>query len=339
MKNLFNDKTLLITGGTGSFGNAVLKKLLNSNIKEIRIFSRDEKKQNDQRIKYKNDKIKFIIGDVRSFNSINSAMKNVDYVFAAAALKQVPSCEFYPLEAIKTNVIGIDNTLRAAISNQVEKIVVLSTDKAVNPINVMGMSKALSEKVAIAKSRITENISTKICVTRYGNVMASRGSVIPLFVRQIKSGSKITITDPDMTRFMMSLDEAVDLVLYAFSNCDRGDLFVQKSPATTINNLVLALKEIFNAKNQVVIMGTRHGEKKHEILLNREELYKAKDLGEYYKVPIDNRDLNYENFFEKGDKPLSSEIEYSSENTTRLDLDMMMDRLLNLEYIKNEIEG
>ena len=339
MKNLFNDKTLLITGGTGSFGNAVLKKLLNSNIKEIRIFSRDEKKQNDQRIKYKNDKIKFIIGDVRSFNSINSAMKNVDYVFAAAALKQVPSCEFYPLEAIKTNVIGIDNTLRAAISNQVEKIVVLSTDKAVNPINVMGMSKALSEKVAIAKSRITENISTKISITRYGNVMASRGSVIPLFVRQIKSGSKITITDPDMTRFMMSLDEAVDLVLYAFSNCDRGDLFVQKSPATTINNLVLALKEIFNAKNQVVIMGTRHGEKKHEILLNREELYKAKDLGEYYKVPIDNRDLNYENFFEKGDKPLSSEIEYSSENTTRLDLDMMMDRLLNLEYIKNEIEG
>ena len=338
MNNLFQDKTLLITGGTGSFGNAVLRRLLNSNIKEIRIFSRDEKKQNDQRIKYANDKIKYIIGDVRSYNSINSAMLNVDYVFAAAALKQVPSCEFYPLEAIKTNVLGLDNTTRAAISNQVKKMVVLSTDKAVNPINVMGMTKALSEKVAIANSRVTDNISTKICVTRYGNVMASRGSVIPLFVKQIKSGSKITITDPEMTRFMMSLDEAVDLVLFAFKNCDQGDLFVQKSPATTINNLVLALKKIFNASNEIIIMGTRHGEKKHEVLLNREEFIKANDLGDYYKVPVDKRNLNYENYYEKGDKPLSREIDYTSENTNRLDLDMMVNRLLDLEYIKNELE-
>ena len=245
---MFKDKVLLITGGTGSFGNAVMNRLIDSNIKEIRIFSRDEKKQNDQRIKYNNSKIKYIIGDVRSFNSIDLAMKNVDYVFAAAALKQVPSCEFYPLEAIKTNVLGIDNTLNAAINNRVKNIVVLSTDKAVNPINAMGMSKALAEKIAVAKARIKENISTKICVTRYGNVMASRGSVIPLFVKQIKSGGKITITDPDMTRFMMSLDEAVNLVFYGFSNCSQGDLFVQKSPATTIENLVLALKKIFNAK-------------------------------------------------------------------------------------------
>jgi len=272
---MFKDKSLLITGGTGSFGTAVLNRFLDSEIKEIRIFSRDEKKQDDMRKKYHNDKIKFIIGDVRSFNSIDSAIGGVDYVFCAAALKQVPSCEFYPLEAVKTNIIGVDNTLRAGIQNNVKKIIVLSTDKAVNPINAMGMSKALAEKVSIAATRNILNNKTKICITRYGNVMASRGSVIPLFVRQIKSGKSLTITDPDMTRFMMSLDDAVNLVLYAFNNCEQGAIFVQKSPAATINILVQALKEIFNANNKVKIMGTRHGEKKHEVLLNREEFFNS----------------------------------------------------------------
>ena len=289
--------------------------------------------------KFGNEKLKFYIGDVRDYQSVLSAVRGADFIFHAAALKQVPSCEFYPLEAIKTNVLGIDNTLNAAINNRVKNIVVLSTDKAVNPINAMGMSKALAEKIAVAKARIKENISTKICVTRYGNVMASRGSVIPLFVKQIKSGGKITITDPDMTRFMMSLDEAVNLVFYGFSNCSQGDLFVQKSPATTIENLVLALKKIFNAKNEVLIMGTRHGEKKHEVLLNREELFKAHDLGEYYKVSIDKKELNFADYFEKGDKPLSSEIEYSSENTKRLNLEMMIEQLLCLEFIQREIGG
>lgn len=334
---MFKDKTLLITGGTGSFGSAVLKRFINSEINEIRIFSRDEKKQDDIRKKYNNNKIKFIIGDVRSFNSINSAMRNVDYVFCAAALKQVPSCEFYPLEAVKTNIMGVDNTLKAILENNVKKVIVLSTDKSVNPINAMGMSKALMEKVAIATARNIKNNSTKICITRYGNVMASRGSVIPLFVNQIKSNKPITITDPDMTRFMMSLNDAVDLVLYAFNNCEQGDIFVQKSPAATIDTLVMALKEIFNAKNNVTIMGTRHGEKKHEVLLNREELFKSTDLGGYYKVPIDKRTLNYEIYFEKGDKPLSDETEYTSENTKRLDKGELIKLLLKLDYIKSEL--
>ena len=334
---MFKDKTLLITGGTGSFGSTVLERFLDSNINEIRIFSRDEKKQNDMRIKYHNEKIKFIIGDVRSFNSINSAMGGVDYVFCAAALKQVPSCEFYPLEAVKTNIIGIDNTLKAALVNNVKKAIVLSTDKSVNPINAMGMSKALMEKVAIATARNMENKSTKISITRYGNVMASRGSVIPLFVNQIKSNKSITITDPDMTRFMMSLNDAVDLVLFAFNNCDQGDIFIQKSPATTINTLVLALKEIFSSKAKVEIMGTRHGEKKHEVLLNREELFKSEDLGRYYRVPIDKRSLNYEIYFEKGDKPLSDETEYTSENTKRLNKGELIKLLLKLDYIKSEL--
>ena len=335
---MFNDKTLLITGGTGSFGTTVLNRFLDTDIKEIRIFSRDEKKQNDMRLKNNNKKIKFFIGDVRSFDSIYSAMKSVDYVFCAAALKQVPSCEFYPLEAVKTNIIGVDNTLKAVLENNVKKVVVLSTDKSVNPINAMGMSKALMEKVAIATARNIENNSTKICITRYGNVMASRGSVIPLFVNQIKSDKPITITDPDMTRFMMSLNDAVDLVLYAFNNCDQGDIFVQKSPAATIDTLVMALKEIFNAKNNVTIMGTRHGEKKHEVLLNREELFKSKDLGRYYKVPIDKRTLNYEIYFEKGDKPLSQETKYTSENTKRLDKGELIKLLLELDYIKSELD-
>jgi len=334
---MFNNKSLLITGGTGSFGTAVLNKFLTSEIKEIKIFSRDEKKQDDMRKKYNNDKIKFIIGDVRSFNSINSAMRGVDYIFCAAALKQVPSCEFYPLEAVKTNVLGIDNTLKAGIENGVKKIIVLSTDKAVNPINAMGMSKALAEKLSIATARNININSTKICITRYGNVMASRGSVIPLFVQQIKSGEPLTITDPDMTRFMMSLDDAVNLVLYAFNNCSQGDIFVQKSPAVTINNLVRALKTIFDVNNKVKIMGTRHGEKKHEILLNREELFKSENLGDYYRVPPDSRSLNYDNYFEKGDKPLSSEIDYSSENTKRLNKNEMIDKLLELDFIKSEL--
>jgi len=331
---VFKNKTLIITGGTGSFGSTVLDRILKTEIKEIRIFSRDEKKQNDMRIKYNNDKIKFIIGDVRSFDSINNALNGADYIFCAAALKQVPSCEFYPMEAVKTNILGIDNTLRAGIVNNVEKIVVLSTDKAVNPINAMGISKALMEKVAIATARHLGNSKTKITITRYGNVMASRGSVIPLFIKQIKENKPLSITDPNMTRFIMSLENAVDLVLYAFKNCNQGDIFVQKSPAATIENLAIALKEIFKAKNKINIIGTRHGEKKHEILLGREELFKSIDLGEYYKVPIDNRNLNYEKYFELGDKPLSSENEYSSKNTNILDKDELIKVLLNLEYLK-----
>ena len=336
---MFKDKILLITGGTGSFGTAVLDRFLNSNIKEIRIFSRDEKKQNDMRLKYNNDKIKFIIGDVRSYESINSAMMGVDHVFSAAALKQVPSCEFYPLEAVKTNIIGVDNTIKAAINNNVEKVIVLSTDKAVNPINAMGMSKGLMEKVACATSRNLKNSKTKITVTRYGNVMASRGSVIPLFVDQILSNKPITITDPNMTRFMMSLDEAVDLVLFAFKNCQQGDIFVQKSPSSTIDNLVLALKEIFKSKVKVNIMGTRHGEKKHELLLNRHELFRSIDLGDYYKIPIDGRTLNYENYFEKGNKPLSGVHEYSSENTVRLNKEDLIKILLKLDFIKLKLSS
>lgn len=335
---MFKDKVLLITGGTGSFGNAVLDRFLNTDIAEIRIFSRDEKKQHDMRLKYNNKKLKFYIGDVRSFDSINMAARGVDYVFSAAALKQVPSCEFYPIEAVKTNVMGTANTLNAAIANGIKKAIVLSTDKAVYPINAMGMSKALMEKVTVATSRNVPNDGPVMCNTRYGNVMASRGSVIPLFVEQIKSGKPLTITDPDMTRFMMSLPDAVELVLFAFDNGNQGDTFVQKAPAATILTLVEALKKIFNASNEVQIMGTRHGEKKHEALLSKEEFLKADDLGGYYRIPSDARDLNYASYFEEGDKVLTVESDYTSENTERLDVDGMIALLMKLDFIQNELK-
>ena len=336
---MFKDKTLLITGGTGSFGNTVMDKFIDSDIGEIRIFSRDEKKQHDMRLKYNNDKIKFCIGDVRSFDSINTAMRGVDYVFSAAALKQVPSCEFYPVEAVKTNILGTENTLNAAINNNVKNAIVLSTDKAVYPINAMGMSKALMEKVTVATSRSVPAGGPVMCNTRYGNVMASRGSVIPLFVEQIKSGQPLTITDPDMTRFMMSLPEAVDLVLFAFEHGEQGDTFVQKAPAATILVLAEALQQIFNSKSEIRILGTRHGEKKHEALLSREEYIKADDLGGYYRVSADTRDLNYAKFFEEGETTLSQETDYTSENTNRLDVDGMVEALMKLEFIKNELKG
>jgi UDP-glucose 4-epimerase len=335
---MFKDKTLLVTGGTGSFGNAVLRRFMDTEVKEIRIFSRDEKKQDDMRHQLQNPKVKFYIGDVRDYNSINTAMRDVDYVFCAAALKQVPSCEFYPLEAVKTNVLGTENTLNAAIENGVRNVIVLSTDKAVCPINAMGMSKALMEKVAIAKARSLgdEGLPT-ICVTRYGNVMASRGSVIPLFISQIKAGQPITITDPNMTRFMMSLDEAVNLVLFAFKNGVAGDTFVQKAPAATIAQLAAVLVDIFKAKNEIRIIGTRHGEKKHESLLNREEMARSFDLIDYYRVPSDMRGLNYEKFFEKGENRISEHQDYTSENTQRLTDGELQDTLLKLDYIQKEL--
>ena len=335
---MFENKILMITGGTGSFGNAVLKRFLDTDVGEIRIFSRDEKKQDDMRHKLQNDKVKFYIGDVRDFNSINSAMRGVDYVFSAAALKQVPSCEFYPLQAVYTNVMGTENALNAAIANDVKNVIVLSTDKAVYPINAMGMSKALMEKVAVAKARTIENgDGPTICVTRYGNVMASRGSVIPLFTGQIQEGKQLTVTDPDMTRFMMSLDDAVDLVLFAFKNGKSGDTFVQKAPAATISVLTEALKSIFGADNEVKVIGTRHGEKKHETLLNREELVNAEDLKEYYRVPSDTRDLNYGKYFEEGEDRISIEHDYTSGNTHRLDKDEMIELLMKLDYVQGEL--
>jgi UDP-glucose 4-epimerase len=336
---MFKDKTLLITGGTGSFGNAVVRRFLHSDITEIRIFSRDEKKQEDMRHELRNAKLKFYIGDVRSFESINNAMRGVDYVFNAAALKQVPSCEFYPLEALYTNVLGTENTLTAAIANGVKNAIVLSTDKAVYPINAMGMSKALMEKVAVAKSRNLTKKETTICVTRYGNVMASRGSVIPLFVSQIKAGKPITITDSDMTRFMMSLDDAVDLVLFAYKNGQGGDTFVQKAPAATIGQLARVLKSIFNSGIEVRIIGTRHGEKKHESLLNREEMGHAEDLGDYYRIPSDARDLNYALYFEKGEKAVATLDDYTSANTHRLTDDELKSMLLKLDFIQQELKG
>ena len=336
---MFKNKTLLITGGTGSFGNAVLDRFLDSDIAEIRIFSRDEKKQHDMRLLYNNDKIKFYIGDVRSYDSLDTAMVGVDYVFSAAALKQVPSCEFYPIEAVKTNVLGTENTLKAAIKNNVQNVIVLSTDKAVYPINAMGMSKALMEKVTVATSRNVPVGGTTLCNTRYGNVMASRGSVIPLFVEQIKAGKALTITDPDMTRFMMSLPDAVELVLFAFKNGYQGDTFVQKAPAATVLTLTQALLKIFNASNEIRILGTRHGEKKHEALLSQEEYLKAEDLGGYYRVAADNRDLNYSMYYEEGEKALSQETDYTSENTERLDVEGMVQLLLKLDYIQAELKG
>lgn len=335
---MFKDKTLLITGGTGSFGNAVLKKFLDTNIKEIRIFSRDEKKQEDMRISFSNDKLKFYIGDIRDYNSIYDATRGVDFIFHAAALKQVPSCEFFPMEAVKTNILGAENVLNAAISNEVKKVVVLSTDKAVYPINAMGISKAMMEKLMISKSRSTNN-STVLCATRYGNVMASRGSVIPLFVSQIHQNKPLTVTDPNMTRFLMSLEDSVDLVLYAFEHAKPGDIFVQKAPASTIADLAQGLKELFKVDNPVKIIGTRHGEKLYETLINREEMSKAQDMGRYFRIPADNRDLNYNKYFIQGEEEISYEDDYTSHNTKRLDVKGVKDQLLKLSYIKQELKN
>lgn len=334
---MFKGKTLLITGGTGSFGNAVLKRFLDTEIKEIRIFSRDEKKQDDMRKRYNSNKLKFYIGDVRVPASIRDAVREVDYIFHAAALKQVPSCEFFPMEAVQTNIIGTDNVLTAAIDAGVKKVVCLSTDKAAYPINAMGTSKAMMEKVIIAKSRNIDPAKTTICCTRYGNVMASRGSVIPLFVDQIKNDKPLTITDPSMTRFLMNLDEAVELVIFAFSNANQGDLFVQKSPASTIKDLAVAVKKVLGAKNEIKIIGTRHGEKAHETLMTREEMAKAEDLGDYYRVPADNRDLNYNQYFENGSKRTTKLLEYTSENTERLDVDGTIKKILTVDYIKSVV--
>ncbi len=336
---MFKNKTLLVTGGTGSFGNAVVRRFLQTEISEIRIFSRDEKKQDDMRKLYNNAKLKFYIGDVRDYNSIESALRGVDFVFSAAALKQVPSCEFFPLEAVKTNILGTENTLNAAIANGVKKVIVLSTDKAVYPINAMGMTKGLMEKVMVAKSRTISENKTVLCGTRYGNVMASRGSVIPLFIEQIKAGKPLTITNPNMTRFMMSLDDAVDLVLYAFKHGSQGDIFVQKAPAATIETLAKALIELFEADNKIQIIGTRHGEKIFEILLTSEEKIIAEDLGGYYRVSADTRDLNYSKYFDKGEL-LSNNIEpYTSHNTERLDKEGMKELLLKLDYVQEELRS
>ncbi|WP_349351029.1 MULTISPECIES: polysaccharide biosynthesis protein [unclassified Flagellimonas] len=336
---MFKDKTLMITGGTGSFGNAVLDRFLQTDIGEIRIFSRDEKKQDDMRNRLKNPKIKFYIGDVRDFNSINHAMKGVDYVFHAAALKQVPSCEFFPIEAAKTNVFGTQNTIDAAVANGIKRIICLSTDKAAYPINAMGISKALMEKVAVAASRNIPGDATKVCLTRYGNVMASRGSVIPLFVNQIKGGNPITVTDPNMTRFLMSLEDAVDLVLFAFEHGNQGDLFVNKAPASTIGDLADAIKGIFNADNEVKVIGTRHGEKLYETLCTREEMQKAEDMGEFYRIPADNRDLNYSRYFSEGEKDISAIEDYHSHNTKHLNNDELKRTLLNLDFIKEQLNA
>lgn len=331
---MFKDKILLITGGTGSFGNAVLNRFLETDIKEIRIFSRDEKKQDDMRKKYDNPKLKFYIGDVRDYNSILSAARGVDFIYHAAALKQVPSCEFHPLEAVKTNVLGTENVLEAAIANSVKRVVCLSTDKAVYPINAMGISKAMMEKVMVAKSRNVDSSKTVICGTRYGNVMASRGSVIPLFVNLMKAGSPLTITDPNMTRFMMTLEDAVDLVLYAFEHGSNGDIFVQKAPAATIETLAVALKDLLGMpEHPVDVIGTRHGEKLYEALLSREEMLAAVDMGDYYRVPPDLRDLNYGKYVEHGDTRISEVTDYNSHNTHRLDIEEMKALLLKLPFI------
>lgn len=335
---MFKGKTLLITGGTGSFGNAVLKRFLNTDIKEIRIFSRDEKKQDDMRKLYKNDKIKFYIGDVRDLASIKNAMHGVDYVFHAAALKQVPSCEFFPIEAVKTNVLGTDNVLTAAIEYGVKKVICLSTDKAAYPINAMGISKAMMEKVFVAKSNTVSLDKTVICGTRYGNVMASRGSVIPLFVEQIKNGQPLTVTNPEMTRFLMSLDEAVELVVFAFQNAETGDIMVQKSPASTVRDLAQAIKELFDVDNEIKIIGTRHGEKLYETLLTKEEYMHAVDMGEFFRVPADKRDLNYDKYFVEGNEKLSTEEEYNSHNTEILSVDQIKEKLLQLDYIREELQ-
>ncbi len=337
---MLNNKILLITGGTGSFGSAVLNRFINSDhFSEIRILSRDEKKQDDMRKRLNNPKVKFYIGDVRDFASVEPAVKGVDYIFHAAALKQVPSCEFFPMEAVKTNIIGTDNVLTAAEKHEVKKVVVLSTDKAAYPINAMGMSKAMMEKVMVAKSRNLDSSKTIFCGTRYGNVMASRGSVIPLFIEQINAGKALSITDPNMTRFMMTLEDAVDLVLFAFENGKQGDLFVQKAPAATVETLAKAVLELYKSKSNINIIGIRHGEKLYETLVNREDMVKAEDMGDYYRIPADNRDLNYEQYFSEGTPETINADEYHSHNTTQLDLEGMKNLLLKLPIIKRDILG
>ena len=336
---MFCSKTLLITGGTGTFGNAVLRRFLDTDIGEIRVFSRDEKKQEDMRKAYSHPKLRFYIGDVRNTDSVRDAMVGVDYVFHAAALKQVPSCEFFPLEALRTNTLGAENVMSAAQAEGVEKVVVLSTDKAVYPINAMGISKAMMEKLMIAKARVAAPDGTIMCGTRYGNVMASRGSVIPLFIQQIKRGDAITVTDPNMTRFMMSIDDAVDLVLYAFEHAEPGDIYVQKAPAATIGTLAEALKMLFGADNSIHYIGTRHGEKLYETLLTREEMSKARDCGDYFRIPADRRDLNYDRYFTEGSSEIEYEDEYTSHNTRRLDVEAMVALLGSLPYVRRELEG
>lgn len=335
---MFNNKTLLITGGTGSFGNAVLRRFLHTGIKEIRVFSRDEKKQEDMRIELNNSKVKFYIGDVRNSDSLCSAMHGVDYVFHAAALKQVPSCEFYPMEAVRTNVLGTENVLNAALANKVKKLICLSTDKAVYPINAMGISKAMMEKLMVAKARTTDTTQTIICGTRYGNVMASRGSVIPLFIKQIRESNPLTVTDPNMTRYLMSLEDAVDLVIYAFNNARQGDIFVQKAPASTILDLAIAVKELFQADNPVKVIGTRHGEKLYETLLTLEERVKAEDMGGYYRIVPDDRDLNYGKYFTEGEEKIAEVEDYNSHNTKRLNVGEIKELLLKLDYIHQELK-
>ena len=336
---MFDNKVLMITGGTGSFGHTVLKRFLSTGVREIRIFSRDEKKQEEMRIALNDSKLKFYIGDVREHDSVSQAMKGVDYVFHAAALKQVPSCEFYPMEAVRTNVLGTENVMNAATSSGVKRVVVLSTDKAVNPINAMGISKALAEKLMVAKARTQRDNETVLCATRYGNVMASRGSVIPLFVSQLKDGKALTLTDPNMTRFLMSLEDSVDLVLYAFEHGKQGDLFVQKAPACTVGDLAKALKKIFKKDNPVRVIGTRHGEKLYESLISREEMAKATDMGGYYRIPADNRDLNYAQYFSQGEERVSQLDDYTSHNTARLDVEQITQLLLKLDYIKEELNA
>jgi UDP-N-acetylglucosamine 4,6-dehydratase len=334
---MFKDKIILITGGTGSFGNAVLSRFLKTDVKEIRIFSRDEKKQEEMRIFFSNTKLKFFIGDVRNYDSILQATKNTDYVFHAAALKQVPSCEFYPMEAVRTNILGTQNILDAASANGVEKVVVLSTDKAVYPINSMGLSKAMAEKLMIAKSRSQGSTETILCATRYGNVMASRGSVIPLFVSQIKARIPLTVTDPEMTRFLMSLEDSVNLVKYAFEHANQGDLFIQKAPASTVADLAQALKELFNSTIPIKIIGTRHGEKLYESLISREEMAKAEDMGNYFRIPADNRDLNYAQYFTEGEEKIASFEDYTSHNTQRLNVAQIKELLLKLDFIRDQL--
>jgi len=336
---MFNNKVLMITGGTGSFGNTVLKRFLSTDVREIRIFSRDEKKQEEMRIALNNSKLKFYIGDVRNYESIYHAMKGVDYVFHAAALKQVPSCEFYPMEAMRTNVLGSENVMGAAVARGVSRVVMLSTDKAVYPINAMGISKAMMEKFMVAKARMQNEGETVLCATRYGNVMASRGSVIPLFVSQLKEGKPLTVTDPNMTRFLMSLEDSVDLVLYAFEHGQQGDIFVQKAPASTVADLAQAFKELLSKDNPVREIGTRHGEKLYESLISREEMAKAQDMGGYYRIPADNRDLNYSQFYSEGEEKISHQEDYTSHNTERLNVAQVKALLLQLDFIKEELNA
>ena len=336
---MFDNKVLMITGGTGSFGHAVLKRFLDTAVREIRIFSRDEKKQEDMRISLANDKVKFYIGDVRDYDSLSQAMIGVDYVFHAAALKQVPSCEFYPMEAVRTNVLGTENVLNAAIAKGVQRVVILSTDKAVYPINTMGISKAMAEKLMVAKSRMIPPSGPVICATRYGNVMASRGSVIPLFVDQLRSGEPLTLTDPNMTRFLMSLEDSVDLVLHAFEHGKQGDIFVQKAPASTVGDLAQALRELFSLDSPLKVIGTRHGEKLYESLVSREEMAKAEDMGRYYRIPADNRDLNYKKYYVEGEERIAELDDYTSHNTERLDVQGVKDLLLELDYIREVLNA